>query len=206
MISRLAALLLRLAGWRSDYVPPPGPKAVVVFYPHTSNWDFPLGILFRARYGIDARWAGKDSLFRGPLRRVFLSMGGIPINRREPSGIVAALVDAFAQHDRLMICIAPEGTRSKTDHWKSGFYRLAQAAQVPVGLAYVDYRNKRIGLERWVELSGDAAADLALIAAGYADARGRYPDQAAPIRFKLPVGDAAEAGRSDRHGRSSISA
>lgn len=202
MISRLAALLLRLIGWRSDYVPPPGPKAVVVFYPHTSNWDFPLGILFRARYGIDARWAGKDSLFRGPLRRVFLSMGGIPINRREPSGIVAALVDAFAQHDRLMICIAPEGTRSKTDHWKSGFYRLAQAAQVPVGLAYVDYRNKRIGLERWVELSGDAAEDLAQIAAGYADACGRYPDKAAPIRFKP---QAIEATSSERD-RSTISA
>ena len=88
MASRIASFLLRLIGWTTVYVPPPGPKSVIVVYPHTSNWDFPLGMLFRFRHGIFIHWAAKDSLFRWPIRRLFLRLGGVPINRRERIGLI----------------------------------------------------------------------------------------------------------------------
>ena len=184
MAARLAGWLLRLFGWRSVFTAPPGPKSVVLVYPHTSNWDFPLGILFRAKHRFAIRWAGKDSLFRWPLRGVFLWLGGVPINRRERTGMIAQLVEDFAQRESSHFCIAPEGTRSKTDHWKSGFYRLAIKAGVPVGLGFIDYGNKRLGVERWITLSGDEEQDLTQIRAYYDDKRGLYPEKAGDIRFK----------------------
>ncbi len=184
MPGRLATLILRLIGWTSVYTPPPGPKAVVIVYPHTSNWDFPLGLLFRYRHGVFMHWAGKDSLFRWPLRSLFLRLGGIPINRRERTGMIAQLVAAFERNDSFQICITPEGTRSRTDCWKSGFYRLAIAAKVPVGLGMIDYGKKRLGVERWITLTGDEGADLALLRDYYADKAGLYPDKVGEIRFK----------------------
>ena len=184
MSGRIAGLLLRLLGWRGVYVAPPGPKSVVIVYPHTSNWDFPIGVLFRAWSGLFIHWAGKDTLFRWPLKRAFLWLGGVPINRRERTGMVAQLAEAFAQREDFHFCIAPEGTRSRTDHWKSGFYRLAIKAGVPVGLGFIDYADKRLGVERWITLSGNEAQDLTLIRAYYADKSGLYPEKAGDIRFK----------------------
>ncbi|MBS1229056.1 MAG: phospholipid/glycerol acyltransferase [Proteobacteria bacterium] len=184
MTRRLAGLILGLFGWRSVFAAPPGPKSVVLVYPHTSNWDFPLGVLFRAKHRFAIHWAGKDSLFRWPLRGVFLWLGGVPINRRERTGMIAQLTEVFAHRASFHLCITPEGTRSKTDHWKSGFYRLALAAKVPVGLGFIDYGRKRLGVERWITLSGDEKRDLALIGAYYADKAGLYPDKAGDIRFR----------------------
>jgi 1-acyl-sn-glycerol-3-phosphate acyltransferase len=184
MCQRFSALILRLIGWRTVCVPPPGPKSVIVVYPHTSNWDFPLGLLFRARHQLAVRWAGKDSLFRWPLRGLFLRLGGIPINRREPSGQIGQLLAAYAGADEFCLCLAPEGTRAKTDHWKTGFYRLALQADVPLGLAFIDYGRKQLGVECWITLSGEVEADLAVIRAYYADMQALYPEQAGRIAFK----------------------
>ena len=181
--SALASLILRLIGWEPIYRPPPGPKAVILVYPHTSNWDFPLGVLFRAAKRIDLHWAGKDSLFRWPFGAFFRWLGGVPINRRQPAGIIDQLAATYAARSSFTLCIAPEGTRSKTDHWKSGFYRLALQAKVPVGLAFIDYGARKVGVERWIALTGDEEADLAVIRAYYAGVTGRYPAQAGDIRF-----------------------
>lgn len=184
MISRLCSMLLRLIGWRTTLTEPPGAKTVVLVYPHTSNWDFPLGLLFRYRHGIFIHWAGKDTLFRWPLRGLFLRLGGVPINRRERTGMIEQLSRVFAHSDSFHLCITPEGTRAKTDHWKSGFYRIALATGVPVGLGFFDYRRKVVGIERWITLSGNEAQDLALLRAYYADKTARHPDQAGDIRFR----------------------
>ena len=184
MAGRLAGLLLRLIGWRGVYVAPPGPKSVVMVYPHTSNWDFPIGVLFRAWSGLFIHWAGKDTLFRGPLRALFLWLGGVPINRRERTGMIAQLAAQFARNASFHICITPEGTRGHTDHLKSGFYRLATEAGVPLGLGFIDYGAKRVGVERWITLSGDEAADLALLRAYYADIKPLYPGKAGEFRFR----------------------
>ena len=181
---QFAAFVLRLIGWRTIYVPSPGPKSVIVVYPHTSNWDFPIGMLFKAYHGVSLHWAGKDTLFRWPVKSLFLKLGGVPINRRKPTGMIRQLTDAYAQNESFSICIAPEGTRSKSDHWKTGFYRLALEANVPVGLGFIDYRTKSAGIAHWVTLSGDEKTDLAMFRDYYADKAGLYPEKAGDIRFR----------------------
>ena len=184
MGGRLAGLLLRLIGWRGVFVAPPGPKSVVIVYPHTSNWDFPIGVLFRAWSGLFIHWAGKDTLFRWPLRGLFLWLGGVPINRRERTGMIGQLVERCARSDNFHICITPEGTRGHTDHIKSGFYRLAIEAGIPVGLGFIDYGAKRVGVERWITLTGDETADLQRLRAYYADKVPLYPEKAGDFRFR----------------------
>lgn len=182
--ARSAAMLLRAAGWRSVYVPPPAPKGIIVVYPHTSNWDFIIGVLFKLAAGLPARWMGKDSLFRWPLRRLFLRLGGVPINRRERTGFVAALLEEFARQEWMWLAVAPEGTRGYTDHWKSGFYRIALAGQLPVGLGFIDYATRSVGIDTYLTLSGDAETDFARIGAYYAGKRGRRPPLEGRIRLQ----------------------
>ncbi len=181
---RLASIILRLLGWRSAFTPPPGPKSVIMFYPHTSNWDFPFGLLFKFNHDLMIHWAGKDSLFRWPFRRLFIRLGGVPINRRERTGMISQLLEVFTSSESFHICIAPEGTRSRTDHWKSGFYRLALAAKVPVGLGFIDYASRRVGVEDWVILSGNEETDLDMLRRYYADKKAYAPEKAGEIRFR----------------------
>mgnify|MGYP003609630246 CR=1 FL=1 len=188
MLRAIAGFLLRVFGWRTVYQAPPGPKSVIVVYPHTSNWDFPVGMLFRFYYAMPIRWAGKHTMFRWPLRGFFLRLGGVPINRSNPVGLIDQLADEFARSESLHLCIAPEGTRSYTDHWKSGFYRLAMKAGVPVGLGFIDFGRKEAGVERWITLSGDVDADLGVIRAYYAGKQGYAPEKASDIRFRTPAG------------------
>jgi 1-acyl-sn-glycerol-3-phosphate acyltransferase len=175
--------VLRVLGWTLRYVPPPSPKSVLIFYPHTSNWDFPLGLLARAACGLRVHWVGKHTLFRGPLGPIMRRLGGIPVDRSARAGIVEQLRARFAARDSFHVAIAPEGTRSRGECWKTGFYRLALAAGVPVGLGFFDYRRREIGIEQWLTLSGDPEVDLQRIAEVYADRSARHPEQATPIRF-----------------------
>ncbi|MBM3390468.1 MAG: glycerol acyltransferase [Betaproteobacteria bacterium] len=183
LLSRLSRAILGLFGWRVVFVPPPAPKAVVIIYPHTSNWDFPIGVLARSVIAIPIGFIGKDTLFRPPFGGLFRWLGGLPVNRRESTGLVAALAEMFARSESLYLAIAPEGTRSKVDRWKSGFYRLALAANVPLGLAFIDYSRREIGIEVWLDLCGREEEDLARIRAGYAGKRGRRPEKEGDIRI-----------------------
>ncbi len=184
LAQRLSLLTLRLSGWRGVFVPPPCAKGIILVYPHTSNWDFPTAILYKITTGLPLRWLGKDSLFRWPFRRLLVRLGGIPVNRRDPSGFVDTLLREFSRSDFLWLGMAPEGTRKYTDHWKSGFYRIARAGQLPVGLGFIDYATKTIGIERYLDLTGDLQADLGRIRTYYADKRGRYPKNAGDIRLR----------------------
>ncbi len=181
---RWARALLRLLGWRVDVRLPPGPKAVLVVYPHTSNWDFVIGILARFAIGVRVDFVGKDTLFRWPLGPVLRRLGGIPVNRREPTGLVGRLAEEMARRDRMWLAFAPEGTRAWTDHWKAGFYRLAVAAGAPVGLAFIDWGAREVGLSEYLVPTGDEARDLERIRAAYAGKRGKRPAQASEIRFR----------------------
>lgn len=184
LFSRFCRALLRLAGWKVVLVRPPGPKAVVIVYPHTSNWDFIVGILARYAIAIPFRFVGKDTLFRWPFGGLFRRLGGIPVNRRQSTGFVGDLIEAFDKADSLYLAIAPEGTRRRIDHWKSGFYRVALAANVPLGLAFIDYSRREVGIEAWLSLSGNEAEDLAGIRAGYSNKRGKRPEMEGDIRFR----------------------
>lgn len=183
LFSRFCGALLRLVGWKVVLEWPPGPRAMIVFYPHTSNWDFVIGILARYAVAIPVRWVGKHTLFRAPFGPLFRKLGGMPVDRRKSIGLVAQLGGEFERCGELYLAIAPEGTRRKTGHWKSGFYRVAVAAGVPLGLAFIDYPRRRIGIERYLELTGREEEDLGRIRAYYADKRGRYPEKESDIRF-----------------------
>lgn len=179
-----ARRLLALFGWRVDIDLPPGPKSVIVVYPHTSNWDFAVGYLAKLACGMPLFWVGKHTLFRWPFAELLRRMGGIPVNRAEAAGFVGQLAEEFRRRPRLWLAIAPEGTRSRTDHWKSGFYRLALAAEVPVGLAFIDYPTRIVGLKTYLSLSGDEARDLESIRSAYAGKTGKHPEAASEIRFR----------------------
>lgn len=182
--SGLCRFLLRLAGWKMVWVPPPGPKSVVMVYPHTSNWDFIVGILYRFGLGFKVHWAAKDTLFCTPLGWWFRHVGGVPVNRRERTGFVGQLIERFVKEEEFHLAIAPESTRRHVDSLKSGFYRIAVGAGVPLGLGRIDYATRTVGIDCWLTLSGDEAKDLEALRAYYADKRGFNPANAGEIRFK----------------------
>jgi 1-acyl-sn-glycerol-3-phosphate acyltransferase len=166
----------------------PAQQGVIIVYPHTSNWDFPLGILAKWAVGLQFTYWGKDSLFRIPLLGAYLRyLGGIPVDRSSPHGAVGAMVQQFeqakAQGRYLWLVLSPEGTRSYRPGWRSGFYHLALRANVPIGLAYIDYQRKQLGVETFLTLSGDAQADLAFIRERLSASRGKRPELASPIEF-----------------------
>jgi len=183
MLKTIATWLLALLGWKAVASPERPLKAVLIAYPHTSNWDAFYALLVKLALGLDAHWAGKDSMFRPPIGGLLRKMGGVPVNRRERTGFVEQMVAEFAARQRFTLAIAPEGTRSLTAGWKSGFYRMALAAQVPVALGFMDYARREGGILAYLTLTGDRDADLAAIARHYADRPGKRPELASPIRW-----------------------
>ncbi len=187
--SRLARALLRLAGWELVFDGLPARQGILIAYPHTSNWDFVVGVLAKWSLGLQFAFWGKDSLFRIPLFGRWLRwLGGIPVDRFNANGIVADMTERFrrarARDEFLWLALAPEGTRQYRPHWRSGFYQVAVQSGVPVGLAFFDYRRRRIGVQGFLRLGGDRAVDLAAIAAAYDGVVGRHPDLAGPIALK----------------------
>ncbi|MRV70134.1 glycerol acyltransferase [Duganella sp. FT92W] len=181
---RLALRVLNLFGWRMLYRPLPGPRGICVIYPHTSNWDFIIGILGKWALNLPFRWLAKDSLFKIPvLGRWFVAMGGDPVDRSAKTGMIQRQADRMNAADWYWVGITPEGTRGYRPHWKSGFYHLALAAKVPLCLVYLDYPNKILAVRDHVFLTGDQETDLAAIRAGFAGHEGLHPEDAAPIVF-----------------------
>lgn len=194
LTQRLCLGVLRLAGWRLNYLPPPGPKAVAIVYPHTSNWDFPLGVLAKGAMGLPFHWVGKDNLFKGLFGlpdRFFRALGGVPVNRREATGFVGQMVREFRERESFYLALAPEGTRSLRPGWKSGFYHLTLAADVPLLLAWLDFGTKEVGVCHYLTLTGDQEADMAAIRAAYEGKRGLRPELQTPIQLlrNRPDGD-----------------
>jgi len=184
LLRRAALGVLRLVGWRSVMVWPPEPRGVIIVYPHTSNWDFILGMLFKIGYGLPANWIGKTEMFPWPFTGLLKWLGGIPVDRKAATGFLDALLEEFRRRDWIWVAIAPEGTRSHADHIKSGFYQLAVAADVPVALGYIDYGSRTVGIDTYLRMSGDRDTDLAKIRDFYASKRGRRPELAGDLRFR----------------------
>lgn len=184
---RSALRLLRLFGWRMLYKPLPGPHGVAVVYPHTSNWDFVVGLLGKWALGLPFRWLGKESLFRGltgkTLGVLMRSWGGVPVERSASTGATVRLAETMHAADWFWLALAPEGTRSYRPNWRSGFYHLAVTAKVPLLIVYIDYPNKVLGVVDTIELSGDPVLDMAAVAAAYKGHHGRHPELEAPIKL-----------------------
>ncbi len=185
--SALALWALRSLRWQLQFDGLPTLQGVLVAYPHTSNWDFPLAMLAKWAMGMPVTFWGKDSLFRVPLLGRWMRwVGGLPVKRHSPQGavgqMVQAIVEARAQGRFMWLALAPEGTRRPQAGWRTGFFRVAQGAQVPVAVAYFDYGKRRIGIDSFWQLSGDMEADFAVFAQRLAAVRGKHHDWAAPVR------------------------
>jgi hypothetical protein len=191
---RNALRLLQLFGWKVFHKPLPGPHGIAVVYPHTSNWDFIIGMLGKWSLGIHFRWLAKDSLFRGPMGTVMRYWGGVPVDRSAPMGATRALAERMLSEKWFWVAITPEGTRGHKPHWKSGFYHLALAAKVPVLLVCLDYRRKELRVQDYLDLTGNPDVDMARIAEVYADCQALYPGKAAPVKL-APARDKAGAAR-----------
>lgn len=177
-------LWMWIFGWSIAGEVPDGKKFVFIAAPHTSNWDFTFMLAVAAIFKIRVSWMGKDSLFKKPFGGFMRWLGGIPIDRSRNRGIVAQMVELFENSDELSVVIPPSGTRSKDDHWKSGFYRIANGAQVPVVCTYLDFKHKEAGVGLSFVPTGNVTADMDRIREFYEGIAAKYPEQASRIRLR----------------------
>ena len=183
MLQALAKSILRLSGWKLVGEIPDVRKAVFVAAPHTSNWDGLWFIVYKFAVDVKVRFLGKHTLFWWPLGSFLSAIGCMPVDRSVATGVVPQLVEAFEREERLFLALAPEGTRKWTPHWKTGFYRIARAADVPIYLAFIDYPRKQIGIGPALPAGGTEEEDIVFLQDFYAQFTGRRPELQGPVRF-----------------------
>ncbi|MBW6459306.1 MAG: lysophospholipid acyltransferase family protein [Bacteroidales bacterium] len=178
MLSLFARFVLKLMGWKINGVIPPGTeKCVIIAAPHTSYWDFVIGRLAYWQLGIKAHFLIKKELFKFPLKRLILNMGGIPVNRGKSNKMVDQIVDIINRSDSFYLVITPEGTRKPVRHWKKGFYYIALQAQVPIALGYIDYAKKEGGVGKVIYPNGNIDEQMIEIMSFYRGMTPKYPEK-----------------------------
>ncbi len=187
--SALARRILKLLGWQVHFRGLPALHGVIVVYPHTSNWDFPVGLLAKWATGLEAKFLGKHTLFQIPLFGSWLRrLGGVPVDRRAAGGVVEQMVEMFARKQQageyFWLALTPEGTRSWRPAWRSGFYRVTLSAQVPLVLAVLDYGRRQVRLIDVMTLSGQVDEDMRRIAQVFEGSTGLRQELAAPVRLE----------------------
>ena len=178
LMRSLAFSILKVFGWRLEGRLPDVNKLVVIAAPHTSNWDLPVLLSLAFALKAKACWLGKHTLFRWPYGFLFRWMGGIPVYRSASQNVVAQSVEMFRNSEKLILTIPPEGTRSKVSHWKTGFYYIALGAEVPIAMAFIDYKRKASGVGPTLYPTGDIEADMEIIRNFYINVTAKYPDKA----------------------------
>ena len=167
--------MLTLAGWKIEGTLPEAAKFMLIVVPHTSNWDFLVGLMAKLALRLECRFIAKHSLFWWPFGAFLRSIGGIAVDRTAAGDVVDGAVRALAARERLVLVITPEGTRSKVERWKSGFHRIALAAGVPIALGVLDYSRKVVRLGPAIVPSDDYERDLARLQAHVTPAMARHP-------------------------------
>ncbi len=173
----LARGLLRLAGWTAAGQLPNLPKFVIVGGPHTSNWDGVLAVLYLFATGLDFKWMVKSDIFVPIAAPILRWMGGVPVDRKSPVGIVEQAVEQFTSRPQFLLAITPEGTRRRVERWKTGFYRIALGAGVPIVLVYADFAKREVGIGPVVYPSGDLEGDLKTMIDFFATVTPRHPER-----------------------------
>lgn len=178
VLQALGRALLRATGWRFAGAMPDAPKFVVIVAPHTSNWDFPVGLAAKWALMLECRFWGKDSLFRGPMGWFMRANGGIPVDRANRHAVVDVTIAAFAAAPRMVLVLSPEGTRKKVDRWRTGFWHVAKGAGVPICCVAFDFPSKTIRLGPTTTADeDDPEAGIARLQGYYAGVRGCNPAQ-----------------------------
>ena len=174
----LAVQIMKLSGWNiQGYDVKKLDKYIAIVAPHTSNWDFILGLLVRSSLELDIRFIGKQVLFRRPWGFVFYHLGGYPANRSLTNNLVDVIVDIYNSKQKFALCIAPEGTRNKVRKFKTGFYHIAVQANIPIIMISLDYSRKEILLGDPFHPTQQIERDMSLIYKFYAGAKGKYPSK-----------------------------
>ena len=159
-LGKVAASIFKLCKWSIQGTKPDYEQSVVVAAPHTSNWDFAITLGMALKLGIKVRWLGKQSLFKWGLGPLMRWLGGIPVDRAKSSGLVEQVASYFKAGGQFSLVVSPEGTRSKTKQWKTGFYYIARYANVPINLAFIDHKNRIVGFASDFQLTTDPDMDL----------------------------------------------
>ncbi len=177
MMSKISKWLLKLWGWRMEIETWPLPdKYIIIVVPHTSWWDFPVGVLVRSALKANIQFVGKKTLFRPPFGAIFRWLGGYPVDRSKRTRFVDSVVDVFDEKERFAICIAPEGTRRWVDELKTGFYYIAKGAQIPIILCKFNWKDKIVNIRKPFYTTDDKDADFALIYEYFEGVIGKRPE------------------------------
>lgn len=182
----LSYRIFRVFGWKFVGEIPDVPRMVIIGAPHTSNRDFFLFLAAIYHLRIDVRFLAKHTLFRWPFGFMYRKVGGIPVDRSKAGGVVAQVGKAFASEERMILVIAPEGTRGAAKRWKSGFLEIAAAAGVPVVCAGVDGPGRTLTLSEPMEVGEDRVAFMDRVRGFYADKPGLRPEHRSPVRLSVP--------------------
>ena len=180
----LARAFLAMTGWKPDGIRPEPRQFILIAAPHTTNWDFPYLLAFAEYFELEISWMGKHTLFKWPFGTIMRALGGIPVQRHKRGKLVESLAALFDAYPDLGLVVPAEGTRARVDDWKSGFYHIARAAQVPIVMSYLDYSQKRGGFGPAFHPSGDVRKDMDAVRAFYEGKQGKYPELFGPIRLR----------------------
>ncbi|MBR5249124.1 MAG: 1-acyl-sn-glycerol-3-phosphate acyltransferase [Bacteroidales bacterium] len=177
--SKICKGLLRMMGWKTEGQAITDPQCIFLGAPHTTIWDFVVSYLFYGALDGKAYCMVKSTFFFPPLGWILKAMGGIPVTQKNRAVFVRQIIKAFQDNPKLQLAIAPEGTRARTDKWKTGFHLIAKTVHVPVYLAYFDWGTKTVGIGPKLELTDNPEADLKRARQWYKDKGvvGKYPEK-----------------------------
>lgn len=191
MLKVICKFWLWFRGWTVGQGPPDVDKYVLITAPHTSNWDFVYLICYASANNVELKWMGKHTLFNWPFRRFFTSLGGVPVNRDSSNNVVAQMAEQFKNREKFVLAIPAEGTRSYRDHWKSGFYHIARAANVPIVPSMLDYKRKHGAFGPAIEPT-DIKQVMDQLREIYSGVSGKFPKKFSRIYLKEEGADAAK--------------
>lgn len=182
----MARGILRALGWRIDGGLPDEPRFVLIVAPHTSNWDFALGIVAMFALRLRVTWLGKHTIFRGPAGPILRWLGGRPVDRALPGGVVSTAIAQFAAHEQHVLALSPEGTRRRTAEWKTGFHRIAEGAGVPIVPVTLDYQSRTITIGRPRPVGTQVSADVRALRRLFRKEMALHPDRFAELETSAP--------------------
>jgi len=159
-------------GWRVEGDIPNHRKLVIIAAPHTTNWDFVVGIAAKLALNLQALWLGKDSLFKGPLGWLMRALGGVPVDRSTSNDVVSGIVEEFGRREKFVLALAPEGTRKKVDRWRTGFYHVAHATHTPIVPVALNWGARAVQIMPAFVTTGDVDRDIAELQSRFANVRG----------------------------------